>query len=133
MKKIFIRSLIALILLSVTVFILVYKQPVKINKEFTAHYYGVDSEYGNATVSCVLELEYQRYLFKNDEVHGSIFIDGKEYYSNTGYTTDDGKTDRILESKGFLEELKLKISGTTSPNFFFPAEIASNTGCIPNR
>lgn len=110
MKKHFIRILIASLLLVITVFILVYKQPVKINKEFTAHYYGVESEYENETVSCILELEYKRYLFKTNEVHGSIFIDGKEYYSSAGYTKENGEKGSLLETKGFWEELKLKMS-----------------------
>ena len=127
-SKIIISAAVILIFTAVIIAIIIYTAPIKINKEFTAYYYGVRPEYENKTISCVLEIEYKRYLFKNSEVHGSIFIDGAEYYSNTGYTRKDGRKDKFTHSKGFWEELKLKLSGDYIISFFYLAENVEEKG-----
>lgn len=124
MKKILIciTSILLLFIIIGIASVIIYQSPIKIKKEFTAHYYGSTAELENETVECTLRLEYRRYLFKDDEIHGSIFIDGKEYYSGTGYTNKDGKRDKIVTPQGFSGESNLKTDGTKIPHLFYLAE-----------
>lgn len=124
MKKILIciTSILLLFIIIGIASVIIYQSPIKIKKEFTAHYYGSTAELENETIECILDLEYRRYLFKNEEIHGSIFINGKEYYSGTGYTNKDGKRDKIVTPQGFSGESNLKTDGTKIPHLFYLAE-----------
>ncbi len=124
MKKniIYVTSILLLCIVVGIASIIIHQSPIKIKKEFTAHYYGSTAELENETVECTLRLEYRRYLFKDDEIHGSIFIDGKEYYSGTGYTNKNGKRDKIVTPQGFSGESNLKTDGTKIPHLFYLAE-----------
>lgn len=121
MKKILIciTSILLLFIIIGIASVIIYQSPIKINKEFTAHYYGSTAELENETIECILDLEWRRYLFKNDEIHGSIFINGKEYYSGTGYTGKDGKKDKIATPQSNESNRK---TVWMLPNFFYPAE-----------
>lgn len=114
-KKVYLRVIVAFVLLIVLVSIIIYKLPKEINLRAKA--IAQNNPYD--IVDIELSLEVWKYVFQPTKVEGYITFGDVQYNSMVSLGYD------VFESRSFIEKLSLKLNGETY-HIFTRADLIGN-------